>query len=579
MRRSLPLLAGKRLRGRAGRALRLPRLRLPGARHGPGRGRGRAPAGGPRAGDRDAGGPRLHRRPRDRGRHGALRRAPCARACRTASRRSARPGSWCSRLGFGGYRVDDETPEHREALAHALARGRATSSTPRRTTRTAAASAWSARSCARADRRRRRCGATRSSSSPRSATCRARTSSWRAAARGASRRPFPEMVKYGEGIWHCIHPEFLRGPARALAGAAGPRDARRLPAAQPRVLPEGRARAQPRHARAAPRGVLRAPARGVRLARGRGRGRPPAVPTASRRTRSRRRRTIRRRRRSSACWRGAPRPGGHFRVLQLPMNLLEAGAVARAQPGPGPRRARSWSVAAAAGVGVLVNRPLNAWSARAASCAWPTPPPAEAAADWEAQLAARRGAGGRSSRPRSPRYIQTEDGSRARVQFFRWAHDLRGLDAQVKSARALGPAREPAHRAARERPCCRRSTRASSGALAEQWGDWRGRYLPELQDAAGRGARPRGREERAERRASFATPSTRRCLPERRAEPLSRLALWVGSPARPGVSSVLVGHAPRRRTSTTPCRCWPGRRSPTPPRVLRRARRRSRWRT
>src|SRR4029077_19868930 len=25
----------------------------------------------------------------------------------------------------------------------------------------------------------------------------------------ALRRKFPEIVEYGEGIWHCIHPEFL----------------------------------------------------------------------------------------------------------------------------------------------------------------------------------------------------------------------------------------------------------------------------------------------------------------------------------------------------------------------------------
>ena len=30
-----------------------------------------------------------------------------------------------------------------------------------------------------------------------------------AEARERAGRPYPEMVKYGEGIWHCIHPEFL----------------------------------------------------------------------------------------------------------------------------------------------------------------------------------------------------------------------------------------------------------------------------------------------------------------------------------------------------------------------------------
>jgi hypothetical protein len=30
-----------------------------------------------------------------------------------------------------------------------------------------------------------------------------------AEAREEAGKPFPEMVKYGEGIWHCLHPEFL----------------------------------------------------------------------------------------------------------------------------------------------------------------------------------------------------------------------------------------------------------------------------------------------------------------------------------------------------------------------------------
>src|SRR4029077_17267871 len=31
----------------------------------------------------------------------------------------------------------------------------------------------------------------------------------RAREREAAGRPYPEVVKYGEGVWHCLHPEFL----------------------------------------------------------------------------------------------------------------------------------------------------------------------------------------------------------------------------------------------------------------------------------------------------------------------------------------------------------------------------------
>ena len=115
----------------------------------------------------------------------------------------------------------------------------------------------------RARPRRRRWRARRSSSSRRSATCRARTSSWPASAKTAG-GPIPDMVKYGEGIWHCIHPEFLADQLTRSLARLRARDARRLPAAQPRVLPDGRARAQLRHAREAARGVLPPPGRGLR---------------------------------------------------------------------------------------------------------------------------------------------------------------------------------------------------------------------------------------------------------------------------------------------------------------------------
>ena len=31
----------------------------------------------------------------------------------------------------------------------------------------------------------------------------------RAQAREKAGSPYPEMVKYGDGIWHCLHPDFL----------------------------------------------------------------------------------------------------------------------------------------------------------------------------------------------------------------------------------------------------------------------------------------------------------------------------------------------------------------------------------
>ena len=79
---------------------------------------------------------------------------------------------------------------------------------------------------------------------------------------------------------------------------------------------------------------------------------------------------------------------------------------------------------------------------------------------------------------------------------------------------------------------------ASSGPLAEDWQDWRARYLPELRtllDAA------RGRAAaRSARIVSEVRAALEPALPDRREAPLSQLALWTAA-STPGVSSVLVG--------------------------------------
>src|SRR5262249_12495483 len=112
-----------------------------------------------------------------------------------------------SRLGFGCYRVDDATPMHRAALARALDAGR-----PLIDTSTNCADGHSetlvgdvlADLGRRAPARRRgvvlvsKIGYVQGQNLA------------LALERERAGRPFPEMVKYMDGCWHCIHPEFLR---------------------------------------------------------------------------------------------------------------------------------------------------------------------------------------------------------------------------------------------------------------------------------------------------------------------------------------------------------------------------------
>jgi hypothetical protein len=118
----------------------------------------------------------------------------------SAYRGLGRTGLVNSSLGFGSYRIDDRTPEHASALDKALLSGVNLIDTSTNYTD------GSSESCignvlARQQREElivvSKVGYVQGQTL---ATARTREQ------RGSA---FPEMVKYTEGCWHCIHPEFL----------------------------------------------------------------------------------------------------------------------------------------------------------------------------------------------------------------------------------------------------------------------------------------------------------------------------------------------------------------------------------
>ncbi|HTU02579.1 MAG TPA: aldo/keto reductase, partial [Candidatus Sulfotelmatobacter sp.] len=118
-----------------------------------------------------------------------------------------RTGLTVSRIGFGGYRVDEETPEHREALVKALEVGCTLIDTS--TNYTDGSSERLVGSVLAEQARNGRL--------PREAIVIVSKIGYvqgqnlaLAKEREAAGKPFPEMVKYMDGCWHCIHPEFLR---------------------------------------------------------------------------------------------------------------------------------------------------------------------------------------------------------------------------------------------------------------------------------------------------------------------------------------------------------------------------------
>jgi len=281
-----------------------------------------------------------------------------------------------SPLGFGCYRVDDETPEHRIGLETALRSGCNLIDTSTNYT-----DGGSERLVGGVLARTGRDGLP-----PRDGIVVVSKIGYvqgqnlrLALEREAGGTPFPEMVRYMDGCWHCIHPEFLRdqlarsrqrlrletldvcllhnpeyflsdaahrggaGPAhgggRAAGGSGGAGDAierlreefyRRLTAAFG-FLEE-----------AVRRGEIRFYGVSSNTAVA-----PPDDPEAT---------SVSRMLRAAEAAGG---PGHHFRALQVPMNLIESGGAL--VPNTGANRGRTaLQEAAEAGLGVLINRPLNA---------------------------------------------------------------------------------------------------------------------------------------------------------------------------------------------------------------------------
>ncbi|PWB47142.1 MAG: hypothetical protein C3F12_03920 [Candidatus Methylomirabilota bacterium] len=267
-------------------------------------------------------------------------------------------GLIAGRLGFGGYRIDDETREHYEALKKALLGGCNLVDTSANYT----------------DGGSERCVGAALGELARIGTLRREEvivvskigyvqgqNLELAQQREAAGTPFPEMVKYMDGCWHCIHPEFLRdqlersltrlqldtldvcllhNPEYFLADIMHHRRSD-LQAARDefyRRLREAFAFLETQVAAGTIRWYGVSSNTAVSSA---------TDPEATSLTR---------------MFHAAQEAGGpahHFRILQLPMNLFEAGGLLVRNNGPDNRQT-VLEAASAAGIGVLVNRPLNA---------------------------------------------------------------------------------------------------------------------------------------------------------------------------------------------------------------------------
>jgi len=439
-----------------------------------------------------------------------------------------------SKVGFGGYRVDDETPGHREALDKALLSGcnLIDTSTNYMDGGSERCAGIALGALVQAGKLRReeiivvsKIGYVQGANLA------------LAQEREAAGQAFPEMTKYMEGCWHCIHPEFLgeqleRSLARLQldvldvcllhnpeyffsdAKKRGRGSLEDLRAEFYRRLRDAFAFLESQVAM----GTIRWYGVSSNTAVS-----PASDPEATSLSRM------------LEAAREAGGPGHHFRVLQIPMNLFEAGGVLERNTGPDNRQT-VLEAAAEAGVSVLVNRPLNAIvgnrMVRLASVvvegeAIDIDAQLEVVADLEAQW----------RRQLAPN-IRTAPGSLAADDFFRWAEQLQGLSHQLESLEHWEHVEGQI-----VTPQVTRLLITLDSNLADElqpaWQSWRARYVNELGTLLAEFRRQAA--SKSQRQSAAVAAAIDPLLPaERRGESLSRKALWVLA-STPGVRCVLNG--------------------------------------
>ncbi len=444
-------------------------------------------------------------------------------------------GLLCSKLGFGGYRVGLDDPEHRAALVRSLLHGCNVIDT---STNYADGDSERLIGLVLADLVKKgqlrrdeliivsKIGYVQGQNLA------------RAQARESAGRPYPEMVKYGEGLWHCLHPEFLVDQldlsldrlgvetldvcllhnVEYFLSDAAHRHETDLPAVRGRFY---------HRLRQAFECLERQVAAGRIRYYGVSSNTCTAAPEHPEAT-------------SLSQMLDAARDAGgighHFRVLQCPMNLFESGALL--VPNTGAQQTQTvLDLARQTQLAVLINRPLNAMPNRGGMIRLADLPLESVPTSFDAQQTLVAKLEEEFRLDLAP-LITVPPESLHPTEFFRWAEESTQLREKV---RGMEHWEQIEHQMIA--PHVQRVIQAVSahaqGELGERWHRWRERYIPELLTFLK--VLRREATEKSRRQTSAIARAIDPHLPEAiRREPLSRKALWIAA-STPGVTCVLNG--------------------------------------
>ncbi|MEO8905445.1 MAG: aldo/keto reductase [Polyangiaceae bacterium] len=438
-------------------------------------------------------------------------------------------GLFVSGIGFGGYRVDDLHPEHRAALVLALRSGVNLIDTGANYSDGRSERLIGEVLAQLSDKRE----LTRSDVVVISKAGYVQGKNYElAAARKASGLPFTEMVEYNDGLWHCIHPEWLAAQLTHSLDRLGLETLDVLLLHNPEYfLADAAKRGQATLASARDEFYRRLELAFRYLedevAKGRiayyGVSSNTAVSSAEARDGTDFSRML------AAAQLARPN-GHHFCALQVPLNLLESGALFGNGDAEGVL-----SQAARQGIAVLANRPLNAIQGgsilRLADPVRSANPPKFELS--RTNLLALE----REFRTTIAPALQLGPGVEA-DDLFAWGDRIVEIEPRVASlvqweeieTHVIAPELGKVLRAL---------DGALSGELAEVYRDFRGRYLRDL-EALFLAMRGRAAERSSTRLRSIQSALAAQLEPALHSEPLSRQAL-VTLRALPGLTSVLLG--------------------------------------
>jgi aryl-alcohol dehydrogenase-like predicted oxidoreductase len=371
----------------------------------------------------------------------------------------------------------------------------------------------------------------------------------RAEAREQAGNPFSEMVKYGEGIWHCLHPDFLEeqltlsldrlgletldvcllhNPEYFLSDAKN-RQLSIDPLRLEDLRQEFYRRLQQAFAYLETQIIAgRLQYYGVSSNTCTAKPDNPESTSLSRMLKA-----------AEAAAKQAGAPHHYFRVLQLPMNLFESGALLT--PNSGPEHSQTvLALAQEANTAVLVNRPLNAIPEKGGGMIRLADPQVEISnTNFDAQQPKVAALEHDYKQVLAPRIPTPEKGA-APLDYFNWAEELKRIRSSVQNLEHWDQI-ESQTIAPHANQVFQLLTRHFAGKKEEEqiWESWRDRYVPELVSLL-KVMRMEAAQTSA-KKLSHLRQIIDPLLPEtRREDPFSRKALWAVA-SIPGVTSVLNG--------------------------------------